>query len=343
MSARSHNIAVGLTVLVALALLGGMILMFAGMPEALRGGYQLRVHMNDSGGAKKGDTVSLLGQSAGKITDIRFAGADPREGVELVLHIDKGIDLPTDTVLTVSQSFMGGPSVSLNPGSAKQFVPTDNSGVIKGQAYTIDVGKLTSALAGLTEGMGSLLGVGPSAGKTATGPGTSTTAPGSAPPNLQTTIARLDVTLGALNEMLANKDNQDNIKLTLKNLKDFTATGTQTMEEIKKLAIAAQTTVVQADKTIGTIGTVASSAGTDMDRLTQALLKDAESASHALSSLDQALILMSQGQGTTGKLINDPHLYNNLVDIADQMSSLMKETRELLQQWKEKGVPLKLK
>ena len=35
-----------------------------------------------------------------------------------------------------------------------------------------------------------------------------------------------------------------------------------------------------------------------------------------------------------------PH---HLVDVADQMRSMLKETRELLKEWNQKGIPMKLK
>ena len=43
-----------------------------------------------------------------------------------------------------------------------------------------------------------------------------------------------------------------------------------------------------------------------------------------------------------GALINDPKLYNNLVEATRQMGQLMKEMRELVNKWKEQGLFLKL-
>jgi phospholipid/cholesterol/gamma-HCH transport system substrate-binding protein len=341
MSARSHNIAVGLTVLVGLALLGGMILMFAGMPEAFQGGYMVTVHMADTGGTKKGDTVHLQGQPVGKITGVHFAEPDPRKGIDLTLHIDKGTNLPMDTELQISQnSIMGGSWISLTLGASDKYLPTDNTAVIQGSTSGIDFGKIAQSVESLSQGLSLLLGTNSGGGTTTSQGATRATGQNA---NLKTTINRLDVTLGALNEILDNKDNQENIRLTLGNLKQFTQVGTQTMEEIRKLAIAGQTTVAEATTTIKTINKVAGNANANMDKLTQGLIKDTEDVSHLMASLDRALNEMSKGQGTTGKLITDPHLYNNLVDLTDQMSSLLKETREMLQQWKDKGVPLKLK
>ena len=129
MSNRFHNILVGLTVLVGLGLLGGMILWFAGMPEALRGGYQVHIHMPDSGGAKAGDSATLRGLPVGKLTNVAFVSSDPTMGVDLTLHIDNGINLPVGTKAYISQGLLGGgTSISLAGGDGKPYLPTDNTG-----------------------------------------------------------------------------------------------------------------------------------------------------------------------------------------------------------------------
>ncbi len=43
MTPNARNIAVGLTVIVALAMLGGMILIFAGLPQMFQAGYEIKI------------------------------------------------------------------------------------------------------------------------------------------------------------------------------------------------------------------------------------------------------------------------------------------------------------
>lgn len=44
MKESTRNIAIGLTVIAALVLLGGMILIFAGLPGPLQTGYKIKLH-----------------------------------------------------------------------------------------------------------------------------------------------------------------------------------------------------------------------------------------------------------------------------------------------------------
>jgi phospholipid/cholesterol/gamma-HCH transport system substrate-binding protein len=353
MSTRFHNILVGLTVLVGLMLLGGMIFWFAGMPEALRGGYQVHIHMPDSGGAKVGDTATLRGLPVGKLTDVAFVSSDPSQGVNLTLHIDNGINLPVGTKAYISQGLLGGgTSISLAGGAGKPFLPADNTAVIQGEVSGLDLGKMAQSLEKLSDGLSSMLGTEEPAPGAGTTQGGATTGP--ARPNLQNVVAHLDEALASLNKVVGDQENQQNIKASLKNLKVFLEKGTATMEEARQLAKDIHTTADKANGTFDSLTMATTKASgdidqlsrallSDTDRLTQSLLKDTEDASRTLNGLDRAIAALSSGQGTAGKLITDPHLYNNLVDVSDQMSSLMKEAREMLQQWKDKGVPLKLK
>ena len=68
MKEHTRNVAVGLTVLVSLVMLGGMVLMFAGLPELLQTGRVLRMTFPNTAGAKSGEWVYMSGLQIGKIT-----------------------------------------------------------------------------------------------------------------------------------------------------------------------------------------------------------------------------------------------------------------------------------
>ena len=62
--------------------------------------------------------------------------------------------------------------------------------------------------------------------------------------------------------------------------------------------------------------------------------------------LDQANVItakINDGQGTAGKLVNDPKLYEGLVDTTTQLNATVKDLQRLIQQWEQEGVALKLR
>lgn len=342
MKTRSRNIMVGLTVLVGLALLGAMILIFAGAPRWLRGGYTINIVAPHSGGIRAGQDVNMSGMRVGTVTEVRFRGDDPRQGVLMVAHIDEGVLIPVGTQAVTSTGLMGGASMGLEVAQQQDgFLATDGSATIEGRVSGSIIDELRPAaqsLNSLAKNISSVLG-GPEqqpATDTATGPAVPAV-------NIQTTIARLDETLTALNSVLADPDNQRNIKITLDELREFTSNGAEAMDAVRKLARDLQGTAAEASQAIKTVNTTVEGAGRSFDRLTQALMHDAEALSVTLNGMNKAIEATTSGQGTTGRLITDPHLYNNLVNVTDQMSSLLQETRQALQLWKDKGVPIKLR
>ena len=51
---------------------------------------------------------------------------------------------------------------------------------------------------------------------------------------------------------------------------------------------------------------------------------------------------IDQNQGTAGKFVNDPRLYEAMVDTAREMRATVSDLRRLVQQWEQEGVQLKL-
>ncbi|MBN1941967.1 MAG: MCE family protein [Phycisphaerae bacterium] len=79
------------------------------------------------------------------------------------------------------------------------------------------------------------------------------------------------------------------------------------------------------------------------DELIRQLIIDAEDVSKVLHSLQQAADKINEGDGTAGKLLNDPKLYDNLVRVSEQMDGLVKDFRRLAKKWETQGMGVQLK
>ena len=110
MNENVRNITVGITVLIALALLAGMIVLFTGLPEIFQGGYLIQIHFENTGGAHTGDLVYLLGIDVGRITEIAYVDSnDPNRGVKFVARIKRGVKLPGNVQAYIfTKSLVGG-------------------------------------------------------------------------------------------------------------------------------------------------------------------------------------------------------------------------------------------
>lgn len=124
MKDRMRNVAVGLTVLTALVMLGVLIVLFAGLPSIFQRGQTIYVKMESSAGVRKGDSVHIADIRVGRITDISFTDpAVPIKGVTITARIDEDVYISPNSVLVAYKGMMGLSYVSLEPGELHGIEP----------------------------------------------------------------------------------------------------------------------------------------------------------------------------------------------------------------------------
>ena len=352
MKEHARNVAVGLTVLVALACLAAMILIFAGLPEMFQPGYEIDIQADTTFGAEKGAFVNLRGIRVGRITEIGFTDpADPMRGVTVTARIESDVRIPGNAVCYFTRNLMGGVWVELYPdgperidpatGQPIAFLPTDGHAVVPGVVKSSDPASAfrpaMESLSKLADSLNELIAPEPKSQTTApaaTQGAVTHPAPPQPPAGLKGTVARLNRTLDAMYEVL-EPGNRANIKTALANLSEATAAARDAMDALQEFAHAARKTAAGADKLIG---------NTDhrIDELMAKLVEDAEKISELMTTMNRVTAKIDSGDGSAGRLINDPKLYDNLVEVTKQANTLVKEFSELLKEWRKGGVKLKM-
>ena len=363
MSERGRNIAVGLTVIVGLCMLGTMIVIFTGLPEMLRPHYKVHVRFDSTHDAKEGDPVRLAGMRIGSILDVDFTSGDPRQGVTFTLAIDRAVRVPGNVTAYIhSRGFVGSGWIELRPegpartdletGEEVPFLPTDRIATVQGSALVpggIIPDEAIDAIKEMQKGfkdLGILAAnlnrlitplVGPEPAATQTSPTTArTTAPTEGITPLLETIARFGRTLDDLHAVIGDEENQANLKLALARFSEAADQASETMTAMESFAEEARATVKQVSETT-------SSSGRNIERLTAKLMENAESVSRLTASLNRAVAKLESGDGSAGRLLNDSKLYNNLAEAADQMDKLLSEMRQLIRHWRSSGVKIRVK
>ncbi len=335
MSERVRNIAIGLTVIMALVILGAMVVFFAGMPEVFQGGYVLKMHFDGTHDLHVGDPVHMMGMRVGRVVDVRFADPDdPREGV----------------IVTTRLKFDGSQQIDPRTGEPLELLPRDGSVTIPGRFYPTALfpedlkNSIMQAMAGFGEfrdvatealqNFGELSAnlnamIAPPAGDPNAAPG-DPNAP-SAAAGLHGTMARLDAALDAIATVLGDAENQENLRMALANLAEASASANEAMLALREFAASTQ-------QSVQAIADPASEAVRHYDDLAQELIRTAEQSSAVMLSLNQAARRIEQGEGTIGQLVNNPELYDNLVEATHQLGELIREMRPLVRQWREEGI-----
>ena len=357
MKEHTRNVAVGLTVLVALAMFGGMILMFASLPELLQTGRILRLKFAGTAGAKSGEWVYMSGIRIGKITSVEFAGPDPREGVMFVCRIDSDVKLPGNIEPRITAgAFMGGPYLELRPGGPDRYDPVTNKKLeylpddwpepLKGRRISPSVlpKELTEGLKGLSklaESLNSLIAA-PAETQPGTQPGAQPT-----PATLRGTLAKFEQALDDLHEVLGDKSTQANFKKAMAGLAETAGKASEAMDALKVFAVEgrekAGKTLTAASQAVEKFATLAENTDRRLDDISKKIITDAEQLSKVLETINRIATKMDTGEGTVAKLINDPKLYDNFLQASKQLSELAAELRVLVREWEKNGVRLKLK
>ncbi|MFB3892736.1 MAG: MlaD family protein [Phycisphaerae bacterium] len=360
MTDRARNLAVGLTVIVGFCMLGAMIIAFAGMPQLFQSGYIVYIDADAANGVAPGDPVHLRGIRVGYITDVSLTqgkGGQGAAGVTYTAKIGYSTHLPGNVQCWVtsggqlSRAFVdfwpgdvpkirdpvtGKPLDDLEAATAPVHVKAipKGSGLIP-EDVTRKLSAALDNLASLAGNLNAMIAPPPAAsGPAATGPATG---PGPAlPEGLPGLTARLSRTLDALYAVMGDAQNQANIKASLANLNKATAGAIETMDAVKKVA-------ANADKTFREVSNLTTRANEDIHTLSEKLITDAEDISRLMMALNKAAMAMNSKEGTMGKLINDPQLYNSLLEVSNGMGTLVKDLDALVKQWKEQGVNMKLK
>jgi phospholipid/cholesterol/gamma-HCH transport system substrate-binding protein len=362
MTERARNLAVGVTVLVALAMLGGLVLLFTGLPEWFQSGYRIDVQLPSTAGTNAGDLVHFSGMNVGRVTDIEFTNPNrPSEGVTLSMRIAGDVRIPANSRVYVIRGFMGSPYIEINadgppmidPNTGKEiaYLSTDTPATLEGRitssgpieefrpvlesfdAIADDLQPTIRSFGQLASNLNALIAPRPAG----TGPDPNAPADPNAPrpPAIRETMDNLNETLQALHDVLGDPNTRANLKTSLANLAEATGKASAAMDDLSAFARQATTSAEG-------VTDLTASAGQRIDEVARGLVSASDKLSDLLATLNRVAVKLEKGQGSAGRFVNDPKLYNQLVTASTQLSAVATDLRKLLAKWEAEGLPLKL-
>jgi phospholipid/cholesterol/gamma-HCH transport system substrate-binding protein len=347
MAEYKRNIAVGLTTLAGLAGLLILMVMFGRLPGITGNGYQLHVILPSAGGLHEDSTVKLSGIQVGRIESVAFREGS-KAGVRVTARIQRDIDIPQAATAEVARPLLGGsPTLELHVPPDKSSKPTlskTEPATLQGQ-----VGGMARQIAGelkgsLQEPMGQIEEVSQSVEQlsaewTKVGQRINNlVAPrdaaevdaGQSAPNLVSVVRRADrrmkqlgETLTSIEKLVGDKQIGRDLRATLKNAREAS---NELSDEIKQVS--------------GQFNQVSDKIVQSTDALQKRYVALADDLAGATGSMQKLMQKAQQGEGTVGKLLNDPSLYQNLNDAAKRINKAVDEMKLLILKWKAEGVPV---
>jgi len=331
MTERKHHICVGLTTLLGLAGVVVLVLLFGSVPKWLEGGYIIRIQLAHVGGLNDGSRVKLSGIDIGRVASVHLLQA-PKQGVEVVTLIRQDVRVPQKVSAKGNSPLLGGsPSLSfdisqLSAQELEQWLPMDGSAVIRGETLSMAskfAGELEAAISGPAAQISKVadsferltdqwVQVGANVERLIEMQSVDQVDLGQKPGNLTTVLARTDKRLSELQAVIDGLSSWVNDTQLHENVLQASANAKQITEQLS----------------------------VSIDQLTRRYVAVADDLSGVMESMQQVVMRANRDEGTLGKLLQDPALYDNLTDAVQRMTQAVDEVVLLVKKWKAEGLPV---
>ena len=270
--------------------------------------YTFTVLFDNIQGVNVGDQVDMLGKKIGKVSQSRIIGQ--RISVELSIDNSFAFSIPVDSKIEVkSEGLIGSKYISITPGlNTKDYIlPGETVEGLK----EFDFAEITPGIVPLTQDL------------SAFARRLKATLGEEEKDKIRFTIKNIESLTSELDSLVFNygriitDDDKKNIKDFIKNLNGV----------VKDLKYGINKEIKKIDSMLENFKQVTDKSADLSEAIT--LLKDAsESFNESAEKLNNVLSKIDNSEGTIGKLINDPSLYNNTSSLVEELQQFVKDIKE---------------
>jgi phospholipid/cholesterol/gamma-HCH transport system substrate-binding protein len=322
MSINRKNFFVGVTVLVGMIALAWMVIKFGDEPAKLftKARFPIQFITERADGVSPGSQITFRGVSVGRVTTVQRAP----DGLLVEIHAEVDVEppLPNNLIGVIRQtSMLGGSAIlSLEPIAGQHSTKPLESGdrldaIWRGSEF------IPREFADLARDMREQQLV-------------------QHVDEAVITIREQAVKIGdltdSLNKVVSDEKMLDDLRVALANVRSATAKFDTFGDNLQKLSDESSATITQARSTI-----------TKADEKIETLAKELNGrliqTAKLLDTFNSIAAKIDKGEGTAGLLVNDPRLYESLVDSAKLLNATMADLQRLAQQWEQEGARIKLR
>jgi phospholipid/cholesterol/gamma-HCH transport system substrate-binding protein len=322
-----RNILVGVVVLGALIFLGWMILKFGDRPAKLFSNPTMPVTFiaPRADGVSEGSPVLYQGVNVGRVTAVKRS--DNGLDVTIDAQLDLKPPLPANVeARIVAQSLLGaGAGINLNltgPKPEGQLAP-------KSTIQTKYVG-----LALLPPEFESL-----AAELRAT---TIQFRDSKIIEHLDQQVQKAGQVMDSVKTLVDDKEMRANLKQSLANVQQATETANRIGANLERVSGEMEKLTADARGTVGQAKTTIANADAQVTDLSKQVGQRLTQIAKLLDTFQSISNKIDKGQGTAGQLVNDPKLYESLVNTSREMNATVTDLKRLVEQWEQEGVSFKL-
>lgn len=330
MNDRHRDAAIGLAAIAAAAATVAMLIAFGSLRDLARPSNPLEVRMNQAGGLRYGSQITLDGVPIGTVNDVTLE-IDQTLPVHLDCRIDEWVRIPVDHLVQVDAALIGGGTrlaiISLDPSADRAVFEAGETPVLAGTFQSLgdalsssldarmgpitrsfgEVGDLARTYRELGERLNSLVAEGGASGE-----------------GLGATLERVNGTLEQAERAFAAASAWLDDAQLRSDARDAIFKANLFIERATDAAIAASRLATTLDEEAPTV----------VNRLSMT----ADAVDSTLAEVRGLVEIAGRGEGTIGRLLQDPALYEDLDDAARRLDATLETLRILIDAVKAEGV-----
>jgi phospholipid/cholesterol/gamma-HCH transport system substrate-binding protein len=316
---------VGVVVLATAIIAGILIVLFGDLPSLVQATYPLKMSFADARGVSNGTPVRKNGILVGRVADVEL---DEKGGVSVVADIDSYVPIYKDEQPRIASTLLGDAEIQLVPGRVvpprQRLAPEE---VLVGavsrdpfEAFATLEPKLGSALESLTQASESVTKLSANLDRLLLGEDDT----------FSKMVAKTEKALDAfslamdnINDVMGDANARANLKQTLNGLPEV-------MNDLRTTVRGIGTTVDTADRNLRNLEGLTRPLGERGEGMVAQVDKTIGRLDEVLQQATLFTRALNESEGTLGKLVRDPKVYDDLAQAAANVNNLTKELRPIV-------------
>jgi len=322
---RMMQFRVGVVVLATAIIAGILIVLFGDLPSLVQATYPLKMSFADARGVSNGTPVRKNGILVGRVADVEL---DERGGVSVVADIDSYVPIYKDEQPRIATTLLGDAEIQLVPGRVvpprQRIAPEEVLvGAVSRDPFEVFATlepKLGSALESLTQASESVTKLSANLDRLLLGEDDT----------FAKMVAKTEKALDAfslamdnINDVMGDANARAKLKETLNGLPEV-------MNDLRTTVQGIGTTVDTADRNLRNLEGLTRPLGERGEGMVAQVDKTIGRLDEVLQQAVFFTRALNESEGTLGKLVRDPKVYDDLAQAAANVNNLTKELRPIV-------------
>ena len=320
MTPYRRNIVVGVTMLGAMVILGWMIIQFGEVPAGWFAPPMMPITLvtERADGISEGSMISYRGVAVGRVTKVTM-GEDLIH-VNIEAQVDQRQPLPSNVEGVIRSQVFGGSGIL-----SLQLVGQQPEGRLKAhdtvKARFVGLDFIPPEFASLATELQATAKQFRESNIVA---------------HMDQQVQKAGKILDSVDQIISDPKMKEDIHAAIANIRSAAETANRLGAKLEK-------TTEQINGAMGEARGTLKNVNSSVEQLSKQTTARMEELSKTLSNLESITAKIDQGKGTAGALVNDPRLYQSLVDTSRDLNATISDLKRLVEQWEQEGISFKLK